>query len=423
MKKILIISPHFPPSNLTAVHRARIFANHLPAFNWEPIVLTVHEDYYEEHLDRNLEKLLPEGLRIEKVKAWKVGRPRLIGDVGIRGFRSLGKRAIEIIQKESIDFLYIPIPSFYAALLGRWVHEKTGVPYGIDYIDPWVHWFPGSRHRFSRHWWATKVADVLEPIAVKKASLITGVAESYYAGVLERNPKLLQQTLQVAIPFGIEGNDLVKLRQLQLKPYLFTATTKIKLVYAGAMLPKAYAPLRKVFAAIQKNKMAFSNLEIYFIGSGKSPNDNEGFNIKPIAQEFGIWEEVIFEVPQRIPYMDVLVHLAAANGVFILGSTEAHYTPSKVYQAIMTENPVFAVLHRESTAVTIINEGGKGEILEINGEDDLEIIETEFADRWVKFQELLRTFHPGMINKKVFEHYSAKTVTEQLVNALNSITS
>jgi hypothetical protein len=47
-KKILIIAPHYPPSNLAAVHRSRLFAQHLPAFGWEPVILTVHEDYYEE---------------------------------------------------------------------------------------------------------------------------------------------------------------------------------------------------------------------------------------------------------------------------------------------------------------------------------------------------------------------------------------
>ena len=177
MKKILIISPHFPPSNLAAVHRSRLFAQHLPQFGWEPIVLTVHEKYYEETLDHNLEKLLSIGLRIEKVKAFPVTKPRLIGDIGLRAFFQLYKKAKQIIKRDKIDFLYIPIPSFYCALLGRWLHNSTGIKYGIDYIDPWVHYFPGSNKLFSRHWFSTKIATFLEPIAVKKASLITGVAE------------------------------------------------------------------------------------------------------------------------------------------------------------------------------------------------------------------------------------------------------
>ncbi|MEZ5028756.1 MAG: hypothetical protein R2765_08220 [Ferruginibacter sp.] len=67
--------------------------------------------------------------------------------------------------------------------MGRWLHHATGVPYGIDYIDPWVHVFAGSNKKLSRAWWATKVSAWLEPIAVKHASLITGVAASYYEGV------------------------------------------------------------------------------------------------------------------------------------------------------------------------------------------------------------------------------------------------
>src|SRR3982751_5018109 len=100
MKKILIISPHFPPSNLTAVHRARFFAQHLPQNGWEPIVLMVDENYYEEELDRNLEKLLPADLRIEKVPAMRITKPRLIGDIGLRAFSSMYKRAKQLIQTE-----------------------------------------------------------------------------------------------------------------------------------------------------------------------------------------------------------------------------------------------------------------------------------------------------------------------------------
>ena len=94
MKKIIIISPHFPPSNLAAVHRSRLFAQHLPAFGWEPIIVTVHEKYYEEELDYNLEKLLPKNLRIAKTNAIPTKPLRLIGDIGIRGFYQIYKTVI-----------------------------------------------------------------------------------------------------------------------------------------------------------------------------------------------------------------------------------------------------------------------------------------------------------------------------------------
>ena len=118
----MIIYPHFPPSNLAGVHRSRLFAQHLPAFGWNPIILTVNERYYEESLDHNLAKLLPAWLRIEKVHAFSRGRLRLVGDLGLRAFFQLFKKANQMVRSEKIDFVYIPIPSFYCALLGRWLH-------------------------------------------------------------------------------------------------------------------------------------------------------------------------------------------------------------------------------------------------------------------------------------------------------------
>ena len=129
-------------------------------------MLTVHENYYEEALDHDLEKLLPASLQIEKVNAYRRVGP--LGDIGLRGFFQLYKKALSLITKEKIDFLYFPIPSFYCALLGRLLHGKTGIKYGIDYIDPWVHDFPGSDKIFSRHWFSKHLAKILEPIAVKK---------------------------------------------------------------------------------------------------------------------------------------------------------------------------------------------------------------------------------------------------------------
>ncbi|RYG34766.1 MAG: hypothetical protein EOO01_31990, partial [Chitinophagaceae bacterium] len=62
------------------MHRPRLFAQHLPEFGWLPVILTVNEKFYEEKPDWDLVKLLPPGLRIEKVNAMKVGKIRLIGD-------------------------------------------------------------------------------------------------------------------------------------------------------------------------------------------------------------------------------------------------------------------------------------------------------------------------------------------------------
>lgn len=421
-RKILIITPHYPPSNLAAVHRSRLFAQHLPAFGWEPIILTVHENDYEEELDWNLHKLLPPEQRIEKVNAFKVTKPRLIGDIGLRAFYQLRKRALELVKNEQIDFVYIPIPSFYVSLIGPYLKRKTGVKYGIDYIDPWVHKFPGSDKLFSRHWWSTELAKRLEPKAVLQASLITGVAEGYYKAVIERNPSLKKSCLFGAMPYGGEASDHEQMEGLGLKPYLFQQNAKQQFLYAGAMLPKAYRPLEEIFKVIAQQKKLFSETEFHFVGTGKSPNDANGFNIKPLAEKYGLWESIVFEYPKRIPYLDVLVHLAAADAVFILGSTEPHYTPSKAYQGVLSGKPILAVLHSESTAVKVLDESGAGIVLSFKGEEELDKIADHWITVWQHFCAFAQQFQKSNVKQDVFSAYSAKAVTAKLAHLLNDAT-
>jgi len=414
MKKILIISPHYPPSNLAAVHRTRLFALHLPSFGWDPYILTVHEKYYEEALDWNLARLIPVGQRVIKVNAFRITKPRLVGDIGIRGFFYLAKKAVELVRNEGIDFVYIPIPSFYCALLGPYIKMKTGVKYGIDYIDPWVHDFPGSDVVFSRHWWSTKLAKFLEPLAVRNASLITGVAEGYYKGVIERNPELKKSCVFGAMPYGGEPSDHSEVEKLNLRPYLFSKEQgKLDFVYAGAMLPKAYELLKRVFEMIENNRELFKNIRFHFIGSGKRANDRLSHNIKPVAEQSGIWERVVFEYPARIPYLDVLIHLNAADGIFILGSTEPHYTPSKVFQAVLSQKPIFAILHKDSTAFNFIVETSAGIAVPVDPVH-LEESMSQFPYQFERFLEFVGNFDAGKVDMKSFEEYSARSVSRKL---------
>jgi len=56
--------------------------------------------------------LLPKDLQIEKVKAFKITKPRVVGDIALRAFFQLYKKAKQLIKEEQVDFLYIPIPRF-----------------------------------------------------------------------------------------------------------------------------------------------------------------------------------------------------------------------------------------------------------------------------------------------------------------------
>jgi hypothetical protein len=263
---------------------------------------------------------------------------------------------------------------------------------------------------------------LLEPIAVKKASLITGVAAGYYEPMLDRNPHLKIQAQYGAMPYGGEQADHDLLSQLEIQPYLFSKhPNKIQLVYAGAMLPKAYVPLEAIFKNIQLNQEIFKQVEFHFIGTGKSTQDANGFNIKPLAEKYGLWQLVVFEYPQRIPYLDVLIHLQQADGVFILGSTEPHYTPSKAYQGVLSGKPILAVLHKDSSALNVLVESNSGIVFGFDGNNVIDRLKDSFSIIFSEYLDWIKVYNPSLINKGIFELYSAKMVTQKLVSFLNDV--
>src|SRR5687768_11412165 len=65
MKRGFLVAPYFIPCTLAGVHRARLLANGLPEFGWEPTVLTVDPRHYGSLNEPDLAALIPAGLRIE----------------------------------------------------------------------------------------------------------------------------------------------------------------------------------------------------------------------------------------------------------------------------------------------------------------------------------------------------------------------
>ena len=349
------------------MHRSRLWAQHLREFDWEPIIVTARSDYYEEQLDPALLELVSPELRVIRTRAIPVDPVRLVGDIGIRAFYWQFKVLDGLVRVKEIDFIHITIPSNYTALLGEALYRRHGFPFGIDYQDPWVHIWPGAEKSFSKAWMSCKLPQWLEPWAVKNVALITGVAPLYYEAVLERNPHLRDQCVTAAMPIGNSEDDYRYLRENMRETFLFPENDALfHMIYAGAMLPKAYSVLECLLSALvalrDRSPEVIEQLQIHFVGTGASTDNSKGYNILPLVRRFGL-ERYVDEHPDQISYIDVLNHLAHASAILILGSTDAHYTPSKVYQAVQAQRPIFALLHQKSTAVNVLRESRAGQIV------------------------------------------------------------
>jgi hypothetical protein len=419
-KRVALVAAHFPPSNLAAVHRARLWSQYLPEFGWDPIVVTTHWRYYEERLDPDLETMLPPELRVVRTKAFGVRPIRIVGDIGVRAFLWHYRALAELARRRDVDFVHITIPSNFSAPLGRLIFRRYGIPYGIDYIDPWVHRWPGVEKVFSRAWGSYWLARWLEPWSVRDAALITGVAPGYFSGMLERNPRVAQNAETAAMPYGGSERDFDIVRSSPKPTFLFDpADGLFHFVYAGALLPAGIVVVQRFLAALaqlrESSPSVARRLRIHFVGTGRAPNDEQGHQVLPMARRAGV-EDMVTERPDRIGYVDVLNHLTKASAMLVLGTTEPHYTPSKVFQAAMSRKPIFALLHEASTAVGIIRSARVGRVLTLTEQTMPSPAE---IGREIERLVLGNEFDPCTVDWSVFDSYSARQSARALAEALD----
>jgi hypothetical protein len=413
MKNLLIIYPHWPPSNLAGVHRPRLIANYLQEFGWHPIILTVSPESYEETLDLNIGRTVAKNIEVIYTKAFQITKPRIIGDIGIRAFPFLYKAALKLIRTRKIDFIWIPIPSFYTSLLGRLLHEKTYVPYGIDYIDPWVRDIHNRKDLRSKL--SLQVAKWLEPVAVKNASLLSGVSDAYFRPVIERNFKI-NHIPHVGMPYGFDPRDHeIKLDNLDL-PWAGVKDCQ-PLVYAGAFLPNARFFIRALFKTI-KSKVAQGQWDkrhkLYFLGTGAY----KGTTIIDYAKEFGL-ESIVNENRDRYPYLHVLNFLNSAHIVMTIGSSEKHYTASKIFQALLSKRPVLAIFHQESSAVSVLEECSATPLLIKYDPTDFEaLLETEIE---AKLDLIINKNFNWKPDFNYLDKYSARASAKALADKLDEL--
>jgi hypothetical protein len=420
MKRLALVSGHFAPSNLVGAHRARLWSRHLPEFGWQPIVVTGDPARYEERPDPDLERLVAPGLRVIHAPTLPTRPVRLVGDIGVRAFWGCYRVLAGLAARREIDFVLVTIPSNFLAPVGRLIHRRFGLPFGLDYQDPWVNRWPGVDVPFSRAWVSYRLASILEPWAVREASLITGMAPGYVAGMLERNPRVTGEAVIACMPMGIAPEDYALVRRLDRRTFLFDPGDGcFHLIYAGALLPAGIVVLEAFLAGLRELKAKWpdvaARLKVHFVGTGRSPDDPDGHQVRPRAEAAGVGD-IVEEHPHRIGYVDALNHLTKSDAVLVLGSTEPHYTPSKVFQALLSRRPVFAMLHEESGAVDMIRSKRAGRVLALTGQGLP--APTDVAAALRAFMED-RSYDADAVDRAAFEDYSARGSARMLAAALD----
>lgn len=423
MKTVLIIAPQFVPSSYPPAQRVRLFTNHLASFGWKPVVLTVRPEFLEETPDPEFAKLVRPDLEIVRTRALHTRLTRCfgLGDLGIRALYFQIKEAKKICRERKIDAVLIPGPPWYSFLAGPALRKHFGVPYVLDYIDPWVVPTGKRANVFTKAFWYRRLALWLEPAAVRGAARIVAVSEGTNHLLKTRYP-FLNDAVFAAIPYGGEAADLEAAKKNPSPNRIFTPGDGLfHWVYVGAMLPKAYGTLGAILDAVKRLQIEqpelFQRMRFHFVGTTYAPNASRGL-VTPLADARGL-SGVVTEHPSRVPYAEANTLLTQADAVLAFGSDEPHYTASKIFPALVCGRPLLAVYHEKSSVLDILRKAGTGLAVSFSENRPL-------SGKLEEITDALRRFMSGApvrveTEPGAFEEYSARSMTKKLAEVLSSL--
>ena len=434
MRRVLFISPHFPPDSTAGTHRARLLAPRLPEHGWEPTVLTVDPADYEGPLDPALAESVPGGVRIVRARAWpaRLTRALGVGDLGLRAFEGLWREATQLLARERFDALFITIYPTYPALLGPLLKRRFKVPFVLDYQDPWVgEWGrsvgpangsgPDAKSRASR-WLAMR----LEPMALRAADGVTAVSTATYVQALERH-RIARPGAAAELPIGWDEHDVAFLRRRSDRsaPLFSKSDGLVHIVYVGTLLPAGLDTLRAMCTAVshwrRRDASSAARLRIHFIGTSNQRSGGAP-RVLPIARELGV-ADVVTEHPDRLDYFDALQALDDADGVLLMGSNEPHYTPSKLYPAMASGRPMLAIYHAASTATGMLRRFGSAPAVRLITYDETAPVAAHVDEIATQLCELVRTprYGEGDVDRRALDDVSASALARRLAGVLERV--
>ncbi|MBA3848438.1 MAG: hypothetical protein C0502_00400 [Opitutus sp.] len=364
MRRVLIASPHFCPVNAADMQRVRLCLPHLRENGWDPTVLALHPDTVEHAvIDPLLGQTYPADIPVVRAKGIppRLTRPLGFGGLWWRAGRAFDRAGARLLRQERFDLVFFSTTQFdFLRLAPRWLH-RSGVPYVLDYQDPWVNDYyrrtgtppPGGRlrHAFAR--WRAKRQ---EPRTLREASAVVSVSPAYLADLARRYPWFDAQRATV-LPFGASAGDFALARALDpSSPLVPLGDGRVHLVSTGRAGPDLAPALRLLFMGLAQLRRsrpeAAARLRLHFIGTSYAPAGLGRPSVLPVAQECDV-AELVREHPARVPYFEALHYLSRADGILALGSDDPGYTPSKLSPVLLAGRPVLALLGAGSPALDL----------------------------------------------------------------------
>jgi glycosyltransferase involved in cell wall biosynthesis len=375
MKRLLIISANFPPTNAVDMHRIRVSLPYYERFGWSPTVLCFDPRCTDHPVDPVLLDSVPADSDVHRVVCISERRTRMfgVGAVGLRGLPAMRRAAIKLVKKLKPDLIFISTTSFPLMAIGPALSSYSLAPCVLDFQDPWVS-HEGSIHSPTLknriiHW----LHGQLERRTLPRVNGLISVSQSYLDVLETRYPETKAIPKRV-VPFGVSAKDVEIARSIvhgaaipaELESDLLNMRVGI---YAGAYVKAMEPMVAHLFRSIAKLSSPIrDSIRLWFIGSNYSAQDLNT-PLATLAKQHHV-ADVVREWPQRIPFYEALSLNLRADFNLLFGSTSKGYNPSKLFTLLSTGRPLLALTQSGTLASDLLNKSGGCRVIHVDKEPE-----------------------------------------------------
>ncbi|MBF0624644.1 MAG: hypothetical protein HQL82_07530 [Magnetococcales bacterium] len=367
-RKVLCVSPQFPPVNAADAHRLRLVLPYLKDHGLDATVLAVVPEQVGLDLDPLLVCGLPPEVPIIRVGAldrrWtsRVG----LGNLGLRALPALLSTGSHLLQNQQMDLIYFSTTLFDCIPLGRYWKHRFKVPYAVDLQDPWRkdHYLRMPRSQRPRKlWFDYHLKALTEAISMPSVDGLTAVTADYLDQARWRYPSLVSVPM-LELPFGAAEKDFEIARQHAPGNPIFTPGDGLCHIVSTGVVPTSFEPvLAALFLALSLLRREVSlPLQFHFVGTDYVPDPSRPRRVLPIAERFGV-ADLVREQTERLPYFQALHVMQEADILLLPGSSDSRYTPSKLYNYVLARRPILALFHEHSRLCPLFSATNTGRLV------------------------------------------------------------
>jgi glycosyltransferase involved in cell wall biosynthesis len=338
-RKMLLLSPHFPPCAAVAVHRMLGLVRHLPAHGWDSIVVAPSKSPHEP-VDPGLAALVPDTTTFIEAPHpegyWGKINRRFAPDMLWRS--RMWRGALTAVRDHRPDVLVSSFPTEVIHELGLALKKRTGLPWIADFRDPlWtlrkMEMTPHMKRRYS----------TLERETVTHADRVIGNTPIFTDALRNAYPEFASKIVTITNGYDPEAFA---------EPLTPPARERLSLLYTGELYfgrdPRA---LLDAFADL-KNDPAAPKMGFDFVGRW----DPE-YPLPTFVRERSLGD--IVTIGGVIPYRECLRKTMQADILLLLHTPGyIHGLPAKIFEYIGARRPILVLTESAGDIGWVLKEAG-----------------------------------------------------------------